>query len=246
MAATRDIDTPRAAVAGAHGNHRRRSVEEHDPFPLNVAARALAEYFAQNDSASGLRSMHGALVDLAQQGARGTFSPASPEDSWTGDVWGGRRGRVRRCAIVARGLRQLDPRAIAVLEAYYGAPPWPGEAHDTALVDVGLDEDKRKRPWSRAVPPPEARRALGDALARVALHTAALARVADELGLALERALVIVCKSGGARCDGVETDANRMRRAALTRFSAAVGFGVPHSESDGATPRRAEVVGVDP
>lgn len=180
-----------------------------------MAEDSLRDFFASAESVAGLKSIHGALIDMAQSGASGTRSPTSPEDRW----YDARAGQVRRHAATVRALERLTSEHVAVLFAFYGEPGWPGSAPD------GRDD------WHRASVPPDVRRTLGPALGRVALLT-------TELGDAAERwegrdarpqtVLVALCKAYG-RSDGenplspITKAAEALHGAALVAFGAASG-----------------------
>ncbi len=197
----------------------------------------LRDYFESSASVAGLRSVHGALVDLAQSGASGTRHPAAPEERWWDardrdgrQVDGPSRARiVRRDAETHRTLRALTAEQRDVLLAFYGSPPWPGQAPDTRDGDVGADEHLRRQQWSRQ-PPPEVRKALGAELGRVALLTAELAHEADTRGVPPARLLTAICQADGASLKPIATAARAAHLAALAAFCKLLGLELPEQE----------------
>lgn len=216
-----------------------------------TAEDRLRDFFDDAEATAGLKSIHGALVDMAQSGAGGTRSPASPEDKW----YDARRGKVREHAQTKRALVALEPRHLAVLWAYYGTPGWPGAAPDTTAADAGLAYQTtagttvnrtgdRKQNWNRTEPPPEVRRELGAPLARVALLTEALAK-ATERWVAEGHSprpphgvLLALCRASGEVLAPVAAEATAWHEAALAAFGVAAGMPLTL-----ARPRRSRTAG---
>lgn len=248
----RDLDQVGAAIMAARqggskqndasgGSRSEAVMAEH-----LTAEDRLREYFQTAESVAGLKSIHGAMVDMAQSGGGGTRGPTSPEDRW----YDARRSQVRRHAESARALRSLSSLLYNVGWAYCGSPGWPGEAHETTNADVaiGAREDLRRAHWWRTQPPPEVRKALGADLGRVALLTSALDVAHETLEAAgkvitRERTLVVLCKASRCADCGSEREcaanqdplhpvaheARALVRAFLEAFCLAAGLEPPES-----------------
>ncbi len=167
-----------------------------------TAEDRLRECFHEAESLAGLKSIHGALVDMAQSGASGTRSPSSPESQW----YDGRRYKVRRCREVRDWLSEIDTKYALDLARIYGQPTWPGPAPTRA------DENWHRRP-------PVGVSRLGD-LALVALETRALrkAHAARPNATTLAATLEIACRAGGERFEAIEAESERRADAALAAF----------------------------
>ena len=183
-----------------------------------IAVDRLKDYYQSAASVAGLRSVHGALLQSKEIGPGIRIKGEGDPDS--------RAYRIRQHALTHDALSALTTQHRRTLENYYDARGWPGLAPNTTDADAGLSEDERKQRWHRTQPPPEAKRALGEA-AREALDTDELAAAADELGIPKARALVAICKAGGKRLEAIEKASARRWHAAMVSFCRVMRFDDP-------------------